>query len=139
MGVSKSYNRSKATIVLATPMVFSLAMAEKPGVPVVHQAVEGDVVAADIAAAAGNTGNLKAEISVDVNEGVTTTNKKLFRVETALTLGTDAGAIPVLVTTVTPINPDGTDNTAGVQVITMAHPLSMDAFQTAAGRVRQDA
>lgn len=134
MAVTKTYARPKATPTNASGMVFSLAVAEGPGVPVVLASDSDD---AGVAAAAGNSGNLKAELSVDVDESGGTTMKKLFRWDTVLSLGSDVGAVPQVITTVTPINPDGSDNTALAKQITMAHPLSMDSFQAAAGRARQ--
>lgn len=140
MSATLTYTRPAAVVTASTPIVVTAAVAEKPGVPVVIPATTGAVDAAHtaIAAASGSTGNISAIISVDVDESGGASVKQIFRVETAFTLSpAGPGAFPIMTVTVTPINPaDQTDMTP-VVLPSVPFPMSMDAFQTAAGRVRQ--
>lgn len=115
-----NYDRPKASIVNDTAISISVEGAEVGGV--------------EAALAAGNAPGLQATLLVDADESVGADIQDLARVTVVPEIDQETGEITFVVT-LTPVNGDGSDGTA--RTATWAHPQTMDAWQTAAGRARQ--
>ena len=121
MAVTKTYNRLKSTTVNSTGIVCTLLVGEKPDAP---GAIGGT----------GTTGNLDCRLQADADESGGADVQDLFKLETSIAVDSATGRIDWTIT-VTPILGGATEGTPTVATVT--HPESMDAWQAAAGRVRQ--
>ncbi len=114
------YNRQKDPEINDTDINITLFQAEQP--------------TALAAAAAGTTGILDVEVRADADESGGADVQVLYKITLTPQIAVAGGAQSLKVD-VTPVNGDASD--APVATTTHPHPETMDAWQTAAGRVRQ--
>lgn len=118
-----TYNRPKATVVNSTPINISLKVAEKPDTP---GAIGGS----------GTTGELIALFQADADESGGADVQDLFKLEALPVVAAD-GTVTLQVT-VTPIRGASPFANGTAQRMVVPHDdVTLDAWQTAAGRARQ--
>ncbi len=115
-----NYDREKLVQINDTPIDMVWNGAEAP--------------TAEAPLAAGSTGQATLSLTADADESGGADIQDLFTVTLTPTIDSERGTISLAVV-VTPVNGDASD--APVQTINVAHPQTMDAWQSAAGRARQ--
>lgn len=122
MAGSISYDRDKDPKINST----SIAIVPKAG----------EEPAAAAALVGGSTGILNLEFEGDADESGGTLLVNLFRVDDLQVVLNTATGLCRLTGTIVPVLGDGTDAPT-TYAIDQAHPQTMDAWQTAAGRAQQ--
>lgn len=123
MGATLNYEREK------------LVETNTTGMDILAKAAEGTAATpVDLAGADGADGIIQIAFDADADESGGVDVQDLFRVDNLQIIISSEGLIK-LTGSIVPVLGDGTDGTA--VPIDATHPELMDAWQTAAGRVRQ--
>ncbi len=124
MAGNVNYDRDKNPKINDTPINIDFTAGEEP-----------TALAALTADNSGSTGILNVTLTADADESGGVDIQDLFRIEDIQVTIDQAGGLTTLTMNVIPVKGDATDG--ATTTLTVKHPQSMDAWQTAAGRPQQ--
>lgn len=125
MAANVNYDRPKSATTNNTPINIDFTAGEEP-----------TALAALSADNSGSSGILNVTVTADADESGGLDVQDLYRIEDIQVTINQSTGLTNLTMTITPVLGDGTD-AASPTTVTVRHPETMDAWQTAAGRARQ--
>lgn len=125
MAANVNYDRPKSATTNDTPINIDFTAGEEP-----------TALAALSADNSGSSGILNVTVTADADESGGLDVQDLYRIEDIQVTINQSTGLTNLTMTITPVLGDGTD-AASPTTVTVRHPETMDAWQTAAGRARQ--
>ena len=124
MAADVNYDRPKSVVINDTPINVAFTAGEEPAAATTALTADGS----------GTTGILNVNVTADADPTAGVDIQQLFRVEDLQVLIDATTGRVTLSASIIPVKGDATDGTP--VPLTVVHPQTMDAWQTAAGQAR---